>query len=52
MANDPFGGRLEDATMLEEVELTTNLIVAATATDGHRLSRERIDEVLGIPQGR
>ena len=51
MVNDPFDGRPED-TFLEEVELTTNLIVAATAADGHRLSRERIDEVLGIPLGR
>ena len=52
MRNAPFDGRFEDLTMLEEVELTTNLIVAASAVDGHRLSRERIDEVLGIPLGR
>ena len=34
---------------LEEVELTANLIVAASETD-ERLPRHRIDEISGVPR--
>jgi hypothetical protein len=44
---DQFDVNLEDAELLEEVELTTDLIVAATHTD-ERLSQSRIDEILGV----
>jgi hypothetical protein len=37
----------EDTELLEEVELATTLIVAATESDD-RLSPDRIDEILGI----
>ena len=49
---DPFDVRLEDAELLIEVELTTNLIVAANESEAH-LSVTEIDQILGvIPQPR
>ena len=44
---DPFDVSLEDSDLLREVELTTNLIVAATASDGP-LPVEEIDRILGV----
>ena len=44
---DPFDVALSDDELLTEVELTTNLIVAATASD-ERLSTEEIDQILGV----
>ena len=44
---DQFDVSLEDADLLGEVELTTNLIIAASETDDH-LSAAEIDEVLGV----
>ncbi|UMG91086.1 hypothetical protein [Nocardioides sp. TF02-7] len=44
---DQFDVTLEDSDLLVEVELTTNLIVAATASDGP-LPVEEIDRILGI----
>lgn len=44
---DQFDVTLEDAELLREVELTTNLIVAASETDEH-LSVEEIDRILGV----
>ena len=38
---------LEDAELLAEVELTTNLIIAASEADAD-LTREQIDQLLGI----
>jgi hypothetical protein len=46
--HDQFDVSLEDAELLREVELTTNLIIAASESDG-RLSTEEIDEILGVP---
>lgn len=45
--HDQFDVTLEDAELLREVELTTNLIVAASESDEH-LSAEEIDRILGV----
>ncbi len=45
--HDQFDVSLEDADLLGEVELTTNLIIAASESDEH-LSAEEIDEILGV----
>ncbi|MFJ9312561.1 hypothetical protein ACIRN4_00080 [Pimelobacter simplex] len=44
---DQFDVTLEDGDLLVEVELTTNLIIAASASD-ERLSTEEIDRILGV----
>jgi hypothetical protein len=44
---DQFDVSLEDSDLLGEVELTTNLIIAASETDEH-LTAEEIDEILGV----
>ena len=49
---DPFDVRLEDIELLDEVELTANLIVAANQSESH-MSADEIDQILGvIPQPR
>ena len=45
--HDQFDVTLEDHDLLREVELTTNLIIAASETDEH-LSAEEIDQILGV----
>ncbi|WP_167736034.1 hypothetical protein [Nocardioides sp. 503] len=45
--HDQFDVTLEDVDLLGEVELTTNLIIAASEADEH-LSPEEIDEILGV----
>lgn len=45
--HDQFDVTLEDADLLGEVELTTNLIIAASESDDH-LSSTEIDKILGI----
>lgn len=45
--NEQFDVSLEDAELMREVELTANLIVAASETGAH-LSRAEIDEILGV----
>lgn len=45
--HDQFDVSLEDADLLGEVELTTNLIIAASESDDH-LSESEIDEILGV----
>lgn len=47
MAHDQFDVTLEDADLLGEVELTTNLIIAASEID-RPLTPAEIDELLGI----
>ena len=42
--HDQFDVTLEDADLLGEVELTTNLIIAASEADEH-LSTEEIDQL-------
>ncbi|MEQ6901617.1 hypothetical protein [Nocardioides sp. YIM 152588] len=48
---DPFDVKLEDDDLLIEVELTTNLIIAATASE-ERLPTEEIDRILGVHPAR
>jgi len=45
--HDQFDVTLEDADLLGEVELTTNLIIAASESDEH-LSAAEIDRILGV----
>lgn len=45
--SDPFDVSLEDGDLLAEVELTTNLIIAATESDRH-LTTQEIDSILGV----
>ncbi|MDT9594767.1 hypothetical protein RDV89_16895 [Nocardioides zeae] len=45
--NDQFDVTLEDSVLLREVELTTNLMVAASRSES-RLSTAEIDEILGV----
>ena len=47
--NDRLDVTLEDPELLDEVELTTDLMIAATETSG-RLSSDRVDELLRIPR--
>jgi hypothetical protein len=47
LMHDQFDVTLEDADLLGEVELTTNLIIAASEADEH-LSVDEIDRILGI----
>lgn len=44
---DPFSVSLEDTDILEEVELTAALMVAANDANDH-LSQEQIDRLLGL----
>ncbi|MGW0842212.1 hypothetical protein ACWD26_18950 [Streptomyces sp. NPDC002787] len=45
----PAGGTaVQDHVALAEIELCGDLIIAASTTDGDRLSRDRIDEVLRV----
>ena len=45
--DDQLNVPLEDAELLAEVELTTNLIIAASETDDH-LTDAEIDDILGV----
>ncbi|MEJ7794116.1 MAG: hypothetical protein WKF50_01075 [Nocardioides sp.] len=45
--HDQFDVTLEDADLLGEVELTTNLIIAASESDD-QLSSAEIDQILGV----
>jgi hypothetical protein len=45
--HDQFDVTLEDSDLLGEVELTTNLIIAASESDDH-LSEGQIDQILGV----
>jgi hypothetical protein len=47
VASDQFDVTLEDADLLSEVELTTNLIIAASASEDP-LEVEEIDRILGV----
>ncbi|HSV39437.1 MAG TPA: hypothetical protein VLI04_11825 [Nocardioidaceae bacterium] len=47
--DDQLDVPLEDAELLAEVELTTNLIIAASASE-QRLSQEDIDRLLGVTE--
>ena len=45
--HDQFDVTLEDSDLLTEVELTTNLIIAASESDG-ALTQDEIDVILGV----
>lgn len=45
--DDKLNVPLEDAELLAEVELTTNLIIAASESDA-RLTQEQVDRLLGV----
>ena len=45
--HDQFDVTLEDSDLLGEVELTTNLIIAASECEGP-LSATQIDRILGV----
>lgn len=45
--HDQFDVTLEDDDLLGEVELTTNLIIAASESEG-RLTQDHIDRLLGV----
>jgi hypothetical protein len=45
--HDQFDVTLEDSDLLHEVELTTNLIIAASESED-TLSIEQIDAILGV----
>ena len=45
--HDQFDVTLEDSDLLGEVELTTNLIIAASESD-ERLTEGEIDQILGV----
>ena len=44
---DPFDVRLQDDELLDEVELTASLIVAANQSDA-QMSLSEIDQILGV----
>jgi hypothetical protein len=50
MVNDQLNVPLVDAELLEEVELTTNLIIAASEADS-ALSQATVDQLLGLGVG-
>lgn len=43
--------RIQDHVALAEIELCGELMIAASAADGERLSAARIDEVLKVEHG-
>ena len=45
--HDQFDVTLEDADLLGEVELTTNLIIAASEADA-TLDQDEVDRLLGV----
>ena len=45
--HDQFDVSLEDSDLLVEVEMTTNLIIAASESD-EALSQDQIDAILGV----
>ncbi len=45
---DQFDVTLEDSDLLGEVELTTNLMIAASESED-QLSQAEIDRILGLP---
>jgi hypothetical protein len=47
VSTDPFEVELEDSELLDEVGLTTSLMVAANQSEGP-LSSEEIDRLLGL----
>ena len=44
---EPLDSRLRDDEALDEIELTSQLIIAASAKDAH-LTQHEVDKILGI----
>jgi Trp operon repressor len=44
---EPLDSRLRDDVVLDEIELTSRLIIAASSANGH-LSQREVDEILGV----
>lgn len=44
----PLDDRLRDDTVLDEIEMTSRLMIAASRHEGH-LSQREVDEILGLP---
>ncbi len=44
---EPLDSRLRDDQALDEIELTSRLMIAASARESH-LSQREVDELLGI----
>ena len=44
----PLDARLRDDQALDEIELTSNLMIAASACSEH-LSQTEVDAILGVP---
>ena len=44
---EPLDARLRDQNALDEIEMTSNLMIAASETDGP-LTQQQIDEILGV----
>ena len=44
----PLDARLRDDQALDEIELTSNLMIAASACGAH-LTQSQVDEILGVP---
>jgi hypothetical protein len=51
VVDDQLNVPLEDAELLAEVELTTNLIIAASESE-RRLTEEQVDALLGVEKPR
>lgn len=51
VVDDKLNVPLEDAELLAEVELTTNLIIAASEAEAS-LSQEQVDALLGLVEPR
>jgi hypothetical protein len=49
VVDDKLNVPLEDAELLAEVELTTNLIIAASESEA-ALSQEQVDALLGLDE--
>jgi hypothetical protein len=47
LVDDKLDVPLEDAELLDEVELTTNLIIAASESEAE-LTQEEVDRLLGV----
>lgn len=45
---EPLDSRLRDDQALDEIELTSRLIIAASSSREH-LTQHEVDEILGIP---
>lgn len=47
--NDMLDVQMHDTEVLDEIEMTSNLMIAASEADGP-LPQQRIDDILGLAQ--